>query len=139
MLNIHSIVSSAINFINPNKKVTLVNRTATLDNGYAEWTETRTEITAQIQPVSADIVEQFNELIGVESLNFWLNGNKINILNEFRNIEKGNSQIIYNNKVYEVYTLYDWSNSGWVQVIAILNDKIEEETENNNVDDEPLI
>lgn len=144
MFNINSIVSSAISVINPTQNVILVNRVATLENGYPEWQETRTEVTAQIQPVSADILEKFNELIGIESLNFWLSSNEINVINEFKHIEKGNTKIIYNNRLYEVYTLYDWSNSGWVQVIAILNDKIEEETETeeeteNTENNEPLI
>ena len=133
-MNLHEIVSSAINSINPFQTITITPRSSYTVNEYGEAIATEGtsySIQAQIQPLTSEdikFINNYNESTVYKA--FWVSADTFGLN---RPMAKGGDKITWNGKTFYVTSMpEDWyETSGWTHFIGALQ-LMEEGEQNGN-------
>lgn len=133
-MNLHEIVSGAINSVNPFQTITVYSRSDYTVNDYGEAVATMGEAQtykAQVQPINSEDIRFINNYNQSEEYKaFWVSAD-VSGLN--RPLLKGGDKVVCNGKTYFVSNMpEDWYETvGWNHFIGCLqlNEQIEETTE----------
>ena len=135
-MNLHEIVSSAINGVNPLQNVTITPRGSYSVNQYGEATVTdgtSYTIKADVQPISSEdirFINNYNQSSIYKS--FWVSDNTYGLN---RPMARSGDKVECNGKIYYVTSMNeDWyETSGWKHFIACLQlTPVQEEQQNGN-------
>ena len=136
-MNLHEIVSGAINSINPFQKITITPRSSYTVNDYGEAAPvegTSYEIMAQIQPITSEdikFINNYNESTVYKA--FWVSANTFGLN---RPMARGGDKVVWGNHIYFVTSMpEDWYETvGWSHFIGALqlNPPVESEGNNDN-------
>jgi hypothetical protein len=122
-MNLHEIVSGAINAVNPFQSITITPKSGYTVNEYGEAVPTSGvsyTMDAQVQPVSSEdlrFINNYNE--STVYLAFWISAD-VHSLN--RPLARGGDIVSYNGKTYKVVNMPEnWYNTaGWSHFVAAL-------------------
>jgi hypothetical protein len=132
-MNLHEIVSGAINSINPFQTITITPRSSYTVNEYGEATPNEGasyQIQAQIQPLTSEdikFINQYNESTVYKA--FWVSANTFGLN---RPMARGGDKVVWGSQIYYVTSMpEDWyETSGWSHFIGAL--QLTPESEENN-------
>lgn len=101
----------------PNQSITLYQISKVLENGFPKSVTKEINCVAQIQPLSAVELSKIGDglLNSQNAYKFYILGNLIEVGN-FLNNES--ALILWNKVKYRVYSKHDFSQNGWIKVIA---------------------
>lgn len=122
-MNLHEIVSGAINSINPFQTITITPRSSYTVNDYGEAIPTEGasyQIQAQIQPITSEdikFINNYNESTVYKA--FWVSANAFGLN---RPMAKGGDKVEWNGKTFYVTSMpEDWYETvGWSHFIGAL-------------------
>ena len=122
-MNLHEIVSGAINSINPFQTITITPRSSYTVDEYGEATPNEGssyQIQAQIQPLTSEdikFINSYNESTIYKA--FWVSANTFGLN---RPMAKGGDKVVWNGKTFYVTSMpEDWyENCGWSHFIGAL-------------------
>lgn len=122
-MNLHEIVSGAINSINPFQTITITPRSSYTVNEYGEATPNEGasyQIQAQIQPLTSEdikFINQYNESTIYKA--FWVSANTFGLN---RPMARGGDKVVWGSQIYYVTSMpEDWyETSGWSHFIGAL-------------------
>lgn len=120
-----------------NQKITI--KTLKIENvrGFSYVSADEVETIAQIQPLTPFDIEKITQgtLDSKSFFNFWIFGNLAKVLNSLNYTD---CEIIWGKRVFSVFSKDDWSQNGWIKVIATeKNSLVEPEPEGDEVEGEP--
>lgn len=132
-MNLHEIVSGAINSINPFQTITITPRSSYTVNEYGEAIPNEGasyQIQAQIQPLTSEdikFINQYNESTIYKA--FWVSANTFGLN---RPMARGGDKVVWGSQIYYVTSMpEDWyETSGWSHFIGAL--QLTPESEENN-------
>ena len=132
-MNLHEIVSGAINSINPFQTITITPRSSYKVDEYGEATPNEGasyQIQAQIQPLTSEdikFINSYNESTIYKA--FWVSANTFGLN---RPMAKGGDKVVWDSQIYYVTSMpEDWyETSGWSHFIGAL--QLTPESEENN-------
>lgn len=104
----------------PLSKITIKSRVKTLKDGFQTATETSIDAYAHIQPLSNASVAKLtdNALLNAElAYRFWIVKDLAVVLEFLQNTQ---CTILWQGREYEVFSKEDWSQNGWIRVIATI-------------------
>lgn len=103
----------------PNSPVVIKSEVKKLVKGFAQSEISEFETFAHIQPVGANTQTLANTslLLGEKSYKFYFTNDLPDILGILDNKE---TSIVWKGREYSVYSKEDWSQNGWVKVLATL-------------------
>lgn len=131
-MNVYAIAARLISGIHPNIEVTFIKKRAVINGGIATYEEESVTAYAQVQPTSEEVIAKDTYLQGVDNRTIWVIGNVAEVLNFFKSATASNTTVEIYGKKWTVYKKEDWSLNGFIKVIAVLNDDIEQEADDDN-------
>ena len=101
----------------PTQPIQIIAKTKTIVDGFPEVSETTINSFAHIQPLTPFEVKKLTDstLDSKSAYQFWLLDDLVQVLNMLNNTD---SQIVFNNRRFNIYSKNDWSANGWIQVIG---------------------
>lgn len=128
-----------------NQKITI--KTLKIENvrGFSYVSADEVETIAQIQPLTPFDIEKITQgtLDSKSFFNFWIFGNLAKVLNSLNYTD---CELVWGKRVFSVFSKDDWSQNGWVKVIATEKNSLVEpeppqdepsESEGDEVEGEP--
>lgn len=131
-MNVYAIAARLISGIHPNIEVTFIKKRAVISGGIATYEEESITAYAQVQPTSEEVISKDTYLQGVDNRTVWVMGNVAEVLNFFKSATASNTTLEIYGKKWTVYKKEDWGLNGFIKVIAVLNDDIEQEADDDN-------
>lgn len=107
----------------PLSEVKIVTKTKTIVSGFPKVEKRELNTFALVQPISNVKAQTDTAIINTEkAYNFYFTKDVAEVLEFLENIE---CEITYKGIIFSVYSNYDWSDNGWVKVLATQKSKSE--------------
>lgn len=107
----------------PLSEVKIITKIKTIVSGFPKVEKRELNTFALVQPISNVKAQTDIAIINTEkAYNFYFTKDVAEVLEFLENIE---CEIIYKGIIFSVYSNYDWSDNGWVKVIATQKSKSE--------------
>ena len=120
-----NLLNSALSVISGLQKTVttkIYNKKSVINNGIADFEITEIEARVHVQALTVKELETFGKLEKSSTLlNFYIMGDKAEIVDFFKNQDASNSIIIWDNDEYSIYGKIEWQNDSWIKVYGIKN------------------
>ncbi len=114
-----NLLNEAINGVSsllPLQKITIKQIKREIVNGFPTSTSEELESYAHAQPLTPAELAKLGETLKAKiAYKFYINKDLIEVLHFLSNSE---AKILWDSKEFEVYSKDDWSQNGWIKVIA---------------------
>lgn len=121
-MNVLNTALTAVSGIQKTVTTKIYNKKSVINNGIADFEITEIEARVHAQPLTVKELETFQTLEKSSTLlKFYIMGDKVEIVDFFKNKDASNSIIIWDNKEYSIYGKIEWQNNLWIKVYGVLN------------------
>ena len=121
-MNLLNAALSAVSSLQKTVTTKIYNKKSVINNGIAGFEITEIEARVHAQPLTVKELETFGKLEKSSTLlKFYIMGDKVEIVDFFKNKDASNSIIIWDNDEYSIYGKIEWQSGGWIKVYGIKN------------------
>ena len=123
-MNLLNSALSVISGIQKTVTTTIYNKVSVINDGIASYNITDIQARVHAQALTVKELETFGKLEKSSTLlKFYIMGDKVEIVDFFKNQDASNSIIIWDNDEYSIYGKIEWQNDSWIKVYGIKNMK----------------
>lgn len=116
MANLLNEALNGVSALLPLQKITIKQIKREIVNGFPASTSEELESYAHAQPLTPAELAKLGETLKAKiAYKFYINKDLIEVLHFLSNTE---AKILWDSKEFEVYSKDDWSQNGWIKVIA---------------------